>query len=58
MACNFIEKETPTQVISYECVFPMKKRFVEHLQWLLLRMVLKNFREFLKTVLHETFCMI
>ena len=35
-----------------------KKLFMEHVRWLLLRMVLKNFQEFLKAVSHGTIYMI
>ena len=51
--CNLIKKETAGQVFSCENL-----KMFEHLRWLLLRMVLKNFLEFLKTVLHRTICMI
>ena len=51
MACNFIKKETPTPVFSCEYHKMFEKCFfMEHLQWLLLRMV----EEFLKAVLHRT----
>ena len=40
MICNFIKKETPTQVFfcEYHKMFE-NSFFMEHLQWLLLKMV-------------------
>ena len=41
-ACNFIKKETPAQVLSYESREIFKNTFfIEHLRWLLLSLIIK-----------------
>ena len=55
MACNFIKKESPTQVFSCECLKIFDKTFYATPPVAASK---NGFEEFLKAVLHGTICMI